>query len=78
MRLIEDDDSRFGQHAHIGSAIGSPLNGKIGKKQVMVDDDDVAFKSAPPPFGDEAAIELRTLLPGTSVRPGIDFVPQSA
>ncbi len=60
VRLVEDDRAHLWQNACIGSVFGLLFDGKIGEKQMMIDDDDVTLHCPPVHFRDEAFIK-RTL-----------------
>src|ERR1700687_3400422 len=45
---------------------------------MMIDDDDVALGRAPPHLGDKAAVKLAAFLPGASLGPGVELVPNRA
>src|SRR5208283_4947307 len=47
-------------------------------KQMVIDDDDVAFGCAPPHFGDEAAVVFLAFLAEAGIGPGVELVPESA
>src|SRR5262249_17135193 len=72
MSLIENDGVIFGQDA---AFIVFVLQRQIGEEEVMVHNDDVAFERALMHGGDEAALEIRTLLPGAEIAAGIDLSP---
>src|SRR5690348_10811656 len=56
--LIENHRGIVGKNA----AVGLIANGQIGKKQMMIHDDDVALRRPPVHRGDEAAVELLAFL----------------
>ena len=66
VRLVKDHRAAFGQDAGIGSAFRHQLDGQVGKKQVMIDDDQIALRRPPMHLGDEAAVELLALGAGAS------------
>ena len=45
---------------------------------MVIDDDDVALRRAPPHLGDEAAVVFFAFLSQTGIGPGVEFVPESA
>ena len=53
-------------------------HGKIGKEQMMIDDDDVAFQRAPVHLRDEAAVELLAFLPRAQIASRIQLPPDAA
>ena len=63
MGFVEDHDSGFGKYSDIRRFIGGPLDGQICEEKMMVNDNDIAFERATAHLGNEAAIELRALLP---------------
>ncbi len=73
--VVGDDAASF---APLGSTHGSALHGEIGEEQVVVDDDDVARLRALVHGGDEAALELRTLLSGAQLAARVDLGPGGA
>ena len=78
MGLVEYDDPRIGKHACIRCTISSRFDRQIGTEQMMIDDDDVAFRCPPAHLGDEAAIELLALCSNAAIGAGIEFRPQRA
>ena len=76
--FIEDHGPGLGQNSSIGRVLGLLLDREIGKEQVMIDDDDVAFHRFAMHFGDEAAVPGAAFLPQTSVGAGVNFVPERA
>ena len=78
VRLIENHSCGFRQNARVRRPVGLQLDGEIGKKQVMVDDDDVALHRLAAHFGDEAALKLAALLANASVGARVELVPEQA
>ena len=78
MRFVENHRGCFRQNPRIGRVIGLHLDGKIGKEQMMIHNDDVAFDRLAPHFRDEAAFPLAAILPQAGVRARIQLVPQHA
>ena len=62
VRFIENDRSAIWKNTGVRRAVGFELDGEVGEEQVMVDDDNVAFRRAPPHFRDEAALPLFAFL----------------
>jgi len=75
---IENHGGRFRKNARVRRSIRLQLDGEIRKKQVMVDDDDVALHRLAPHFGNEAPLPLAALLPNASVGACVELVPQQA
>ena len=46
VRLVEDDGGGFRQNAGVGRCRGQLADRSVGKKEVVVDDDDVGLESA--------------------------------
>ena len=78
VRLVENHRGRFRQDARVGRVFRLQLDGEVGKKQVMVDDNDVAFRCPAAHLGDEAALALAALLSDTRFRAGVELVPEQA
>ena len=78
VRFVEDNGPALGKDTGVGRAIGFQFDGEVGEEQVVVDDDDVALGRAPPHLGDEAAVKLAALLPGASLGPSVELVPNRA
>src|SRR5208283_2915085 len=78
VRFVENNRAAIGQHAGIGRAIGFELDGEIGKKKVMVDDDDVALGGAAPHLGNEAAFPLLAFLTEAGIGARVELVPKRA
>src|SRR6185312_12449375 len=78
MRLVEDDGSNLGQDARVRRVLGSLLDGQIRKKQVVVDDDDVAFYRPPVHLRDEAFVPRAAFLSKAGTGAGVQFGPKCA
>ena len=64
MRLVENHRPHIRQNARIGRIFRLLLYAQIGEEQMMIDDDQVALGGLLMHLGDEAALELPTLLAG--------------
>ena len=78
MSFVEDHDAAIRQDAGVRGVVRFQLDGKIGEKEMMVDNDNVAFGGAPAHFGNEAALVFGAFLADTSVGSGVEFVPERA
>src|SRR6266478_3086655 len=67
MRLVEDHRAYVRQDAGIGRVLCLLLDRQIGKEQMMVDDDDVAFHRPPMHLRNKAPIPFAALLPETGI-----------
>jgi len=76
--LVEDHGCGLGQNSGVGRASGVALDGEVGEKQVVVDDDDVGFESFAPHLGDEAAAVIRTGGAEAGLGAGIELLPEGA
>ena len=63
MRLVEDHRAYIGQNTGIWRILGLLLDRQVGKKQMMVHDDDVALHRPPMHFRNKAAIPFAAFLP---------------
>ena len=76
MSLIEDHCAYIGQNACIGRILRLLLDRQVGKKQMMIDDDDVAFHRPPMHFSNKAPIPFAAFLPETRIRTRVQFEPK--
>ena len=56
MGFVKDHNAGFRQNACIRRAFGLLLDREVREKQMVIDDDDVAFHPAPPHLRNEALI----------------------
>ena len=79
MGLVEDHRRRFRQHTRIRSCPSLLLDGQVGKEEMVVHDDHIAFEGAPAHLGDEAALIIGTALPqaGLAARVELWTIPGS-
>jgi hypothetical protein len=75
VRFVKDNGRALGQDTNIRSVARSLLDAEVRKEEVMVDDDDVALRSAAAHLGDEAAVVLRALLSGATVGASVELRP---
>src|SRR5581483_1937288 len=73
--LIENDGVIWGKNACSGLAISEA---EVGKKQVVVDDDDIAFGCALVHQSQEAPLKLLAFLTRAEIGAGIEFTPCGA
>ena len=78
MGFVKDHGAGFGEDAGIRRIIGLLFDAKIGKEQMMVHDDDVALRRAPPHLGDETFLPNAAFLPEAGLGPRIQLVPERA
>ena len=78
MSLVKNHGPDVGQDSGISSVLGLLLNRKIGKKKMMIDDDDVALGGAAVHLGDKAFLPGAAFLAQAGVGAGVEFVPESA
>ena len=76
--FVENHGPGLGQDSGIGRVLGVLLDRQVGKKQVMVDDDDVALHCLAMHFGDEAAVPGAAFLSQAGIGAGVDLVPERA
>ena len=76
--FVENHGAGLGQNSGIGRVLGLLLDREIGKKQMMVDDDDVALHRLAMHLGDEAAVPGAAFLSQAGVGAGVDLVPERA
>ena len=76
--FVKDDGPGLRQNSGIGRVLGLLLDRKIGKEQVMIDDDDVALHRFAVHFGDEAAVPGAAFLTQAGIGAGVDLVPERA
>ena len=74
--LIEDDGGSLGQDAGIGCAACLATDGKIGKEEMVVDDDDVGFESLAAHLGDEAALIIGACGAQACVGARVELLPE--
>src|SRR6266404_4083474 len=72
MRLIQNYCRVIRQHR----AIRAVAQSQIGKKQMMVHDDDVRIDGPLAHAGNKARLEIRALLTQTSIRTRVDVTPE--
>ena len=78
VRFVENHGADFRQDSGIGRIFGQLLDGEVGEKQMMVDDDDVALHRPSMHLGDEAFVPGAALLSQAGVGTGVELVPESA
>src|SRR5271166_1562497 len=78
VRFVKDNRSGFWEDPRIRRALGLQLDSKVRKKQVMVDDNDVALHRPAAHFGHEAALPLAALLASAGIGAGVELVPKQA
>src|SRR6266849_2353281 len=76
--FVEDHGPCLRQNSGIGGVFGLLLDRKVSKKQVMVDDNNVALHRLAVHFGDEAAVPCAAFLSQAGVGAGVNLVPESA
>src|SRR5712692_11088965 len=72
MRFVQDHRRLIRQHRTVRAVAQS----EIGKKQMMIDDDDVGVERAQAHPREKARLEVRTLLAETSIRSRVDVSPK--
>src|SRR5437667_9846011 len=78
MCLIEDHGGGFRENARVRRSIGLQFDGEIGKKQVMVDDDDVTLHRLAAHLSDETPFPLATFLTNAGIGASVELVPKQA
>ena len=78
VRLIKNYGSSLRQDAHIGRATGLLLDGKVGKKEMVVDNDEVGLEGLAAHLGDEAAAVVGAGLAEAGIAASVELVPQRA
>ena len=76
MRFVKDYRRGFRQNPCVGRTLSLQLDGEVGEEQMMIDDNNVALRSAPAHFSDEAPLPLAALPPSASIGARIQFVPK--
>src|SRR5690606_1625707 len=72
MGLIEDHGAVIGNDA----AVLVAADAKVGEKEMVVNDDDISGVGTCPHTGDEAGLEIGTLLPDADIAAGVDAMPE--
>src|SRR6202050_4381426 len=78
MALVEDPRRRFRQHTRIRRCPSLLLDGQVGKEEMVVHDDHIAFESAPTHLGDKTPLIIGTALPQAGLSAGVHFGPHLA
>ena len=77
VRLVKDDSRGFWENASVGRIAGGEADGRVGKEQVVIDDDEVGLESATAHLGDEAAAIIGAGAAEAGVGACVEFVPES-
>ena len=75
MGFVEHEAAVRREHRGLLPVVRRDAHRQIGREQVVIDDDDVRFRGAPPRGEHEAAIEVRALEARTQIGLGRDGVP---
>ncbi len=76
VRLVEDDGGGFGKNAGVGRIAGGKADRRVGKEEMVIDDNEIGLECASAHFGDEAAAIVGAGRSEAGIGAGVEFVPE--